>query len=58
MYDPNILFKYENNKTILINGSKLGVDVTDFNISKEQKKKMLDLGYNITKEHFTNLQYS
>jgi hypothetical protein len=37
---------------------KLGIGVTNFNISKEQKKIMLDLGYNITKEHFTNLQYS
>ena len=58
MYDPNILLKYDNNRTILINVGKLGIGVTNFNISKEQKKIMLDLGYNITKEHFTNLQYS
>ena len=58
MYDPNILFKYDNDRTILIYSNKLNMHIADFNISKEQKEKMLNLGYNITKEHFTNLQCS
>ena len=58
MYDPDILIRKENNRTKIIYTYKLNIYSSDFNISIEQKEKMLQLGYDSMKEHFTNLQYS
>ena len=58
MYDPDILLRKENDRTKIIYTYKLNISSSDFNISIEQKKKMLELGYNEMKEHFSNLQYS
>ena len=57
MYDPDILFK-KNNRIIIINTNLLNIHASNFNISTEQKNIMLEMGYNVTREHFTNLQYS
>ena len=46
----------ENERTKIIYTYKLNINVSDFNISIENKKKMLDLGYNSMKEHFIDLQ--
>ena len=46
------------NRTKIIYTYKLNIYSSDFNISIEQKKKMLELGYNEMKEHFSNLQCS
>ena len=56
MYDPDILIRKENERTKIIYTYKLNINVSDFNISIENKKKMLDLGYNSMKEHFIDLQ--
>ena len=56
MYDPDILIRKENERTKIIYTYKLNLNVSDFNISIENKKKMLDLGYNSMKEHFIDLQ--
>ena len=58
MYDPDILLRKENDRIKIIYTYKLNICSSDFNISIEQKKKMLQLGYNEMKEHFTNLQCS
>ena len=58
MYDPDILLRKENDRTKIIYTYKLNISSSDFNISIEQKKKMLQLGYDSMKEHFTNLQYN
>ena len=58
MYDPDILLRKENDRTKIIYTYKLNISSSNFNISIEQKKKMLELGYNEMKEHFSNLQYS
>ena len=58
MYDPDILLRKQNDRTKIIYTYKLNIYSSDFNISIEQKKKMLDLGYNEMKEHFSNLQCS
>lgn len=56
MYDPDILIRKENERTKIIYTYKLNINVSDFNISIDNKKKMLDLGYNSMKEHFIDLQ--
>ena len=58
MYDPDILLRKENDRTKIIYTYKLNIYSSDFNISIEQKKKMLELGYDSMKEHFSNLQCS
>ena len=58
MYDPDILLRKQNDRTKIIYTYKLNIYSSDFNISIEQKKKMLQLGYNEMKEHFSNLQCS
>ena len=58
MYDPDILLRKENDRTKIIYTYKLNIYSSDFNISIEQKKKMLQLGYDSMKEHFSNLQCS
>jgi hypothetical protein len=56
MYDPDILVRKDNKRTKIIHTYKLNLNLSDFNISIEQKKKMLDLGYDSMKEHFIGLQ--
>ena len=57
MYDPDILLK-KNYRIIIVNTNLLNIHASNFNISTEQKNIMLEMGYNVTREHFTNLQYS
>jgi predicted patatin/cPLA2 family phospholipase len=56
MYDPDILIRKDNERTKIIHTYKLNLNLSDFNISIEQKKKMLNLGYDSMKEHFIGLQ--
>ena len=51
-------YQKENDRTKIIHTYKLNIYSMIFNISIEQKKKMLELGYNEMKEHFSNLQCS
>jgi predicted patatin/cPLA2 family phospholipase len=55
MYTPDILIRKHDKKNIKIDLSKLNINMTDFNIDIDTKKKIFKAGYDQTKEHFNHL---
>ena len=53
LYDPDILTRKQSSRDIKIDLSELSLNVTNFDLDYDLKKKLIDLGYKRTKEHFT-----
>jgi len=54
LYDPNILTRNYGKRDIKIDLSELNLDCSYFTLNNELKKKILDSGYNQTKEHINH----
>ena len=57
MYSPDILTRQYNKNNIKIDLSELNISFAKFNLDMDTKKKILEKGYEDTKNHFSNPQY-
>ena len=58
MYTPDTIMRKYDIKNIKLNLDELNIDLTDFNLNKDIKNKLIDMGYEQAKKHFNDYSAS